>query len=135
LSDFLSGFIGRLIYAMENDPKMSEDEVTDIDLLKNNDLETKRILSPSWFDITKERFDLYRLICKVMVKKQNYYWSYMTVCYFDQVIAFVSLLTYFERYPNYEIYSKTNPFMHAEKYNAFNCMYLIEFYKMNNYNY
>ena len=129
LSDFISGFIGRMLYALEYDPRTCEDSVTDINALNENDLETKRLLSPDWFRLTKEQFYLYRLICKTLIEKQKHFWSYMTTCYADQICSFITLISYFDQYSSYEEYLKTEPEMHAEHHSAMNCDMLEDYFR------
>lgn len=129
LSDWISGFIGRMMYALVNDSGMTEDKVVDFNLISENDLTTKRILSEEWFEIKKEDLELYHLIYNALVVKQEHYWTTMTMSYCDQTVMFYSLLRYFASYKSYEEFSKIAPPMHSEYYNSCCCMELERYYK------
>lgn len=53
ISDFLSNFVGRFIYAITNDENMKEDKVQYFKDIYTNNLVTKRLLSDEWFDLSK----------------------------------------------------------------------------------
>ena len=119
LSDWLSGFIGRMIYAISNDPEMAEDKITDIKKLTENDLETKRIIGPKWFEISEEGFNLYKLIFKALVENQQHYWSVMTLAYGDEASLYTSLIQYIGLYDDYRSYKNVDSNAHREKYNGY----------------
>lgn len=121
LADFLSGFIGRMTYALSNDWIMAEDKIKDISKIAENDLETQRIHSYLWFEISRDKFELYKLICQVLMKDQQNYWATLTASYFDEMNGFYSLFRYFENYENFEQYEEIEPALHSKYYNAFCC--------------
>lgn len=118
LSDWIATFIGRMIYGLYNDEGMAEDVVTDIRKIGENDLASKRILSENWFDINEQQFDLYHLIYNVLIIEQTDYWATMTMSYLDNCLRFYSLLRYFSKYDNYEMYRKTDVKCHSEYFNS-----------------
>ena len=124
LSDWSSGFIGRMMFAIFNDCGMQEDKLQNFEDIKNSDLATKRILSAKWFEIDRERFDLYHLIYKTLIVDQEHYWTTMTMSYCDQIVLLYALIRYFASYRTYEDYCKVESKMHSEYYNTSCCMEL-----------
>ena len=128
LSDWISGFIGRMMFALSNDCGMQEDKVDHFEDIKKNDLTSKRILSSKWFDIDKDRFDLYHLIYDTLLVQQEHYWTTMTMSYCDQVVMFYTLIRYFAGYHSYADYCRVESKMHSEYYNASCCNELMRCY-------
>lgn len=121
LSDFISGFIGRMMYAISNDKSMVEDSIADIRNIYENDLESKRLLSPQWFAVTDEQFELYRLVYKALIGMHQHYWTIQTMSYADQAVSFCSLLKHFAAYDDFAAYQRIEPEMHSEYFNARCC--------------
>lgn len=128
-SDWISGFIGRMMYALLNDKNMKEDTVEDFNIIKNNDLTTKRILSDEWFNLTKKDFELYHLIYDALIVNHQHYWTTMTLSYCDQTIMFYGLLRYMASYKTYDDFCRVRKEMHSEYYNACCCNELEQHYK------
>lgn len=118
LADWIASFIGRMIYALENDEGMVEDAVTDIRKIGENDLVSKRILSVNWFDIDVKQFDLYKLFYNVLIIGHTEYWTAMATSYGDQCSVFYTLLRYFSSYNDYETYRKIDVKLHSEYFNS-----------------
>lgn len=95
ISDFLSNFIGRMIWALKNDKNMREDGIDKISQVHKNDLSTKRLLSNEWFDLSKKQFDLYYKIAKVLIIQHQQFWTLLTRNYFDDAVFFVELFKFF----------------------------------------
>lgn len=129
ICDFLSGFIGRMIFALYNDPNMAEDKLTKIEDVAHIDLASKRIQSPNWFEISQEQYELYLLIHNTLTINHEYYWSTMTLSYFDQAASFYSLLRYFASFDSFEKYKSIDSLKHAEYYNTAAIHELEEHYK------
>lgn len=121
LADWISGLIGRMMFALSSDSSIQEDKLENFEDIKKNDLTTKRILSAKWFEIDKERFDLYHLIYKTLIVEQEHYWTTMTLSYCDQTVMFYALIRYFASYRTYEDYCKVESQMHSEYYNTACC--------------
>lgn len=128
-SDWISGFIGRMMCALLNDKNMKEDTVEDFNIIKNNDLTTKRILSDEWFNLTKKDFELYNLIYDALIVNHQHYWTTMTLSYCDQTIMFYGLLRYMASYKTYDDFCRVRKEMHSEYYNACCCNELEQHYK------
>lgn len=118
LSDFLCGFIGRMIYALTHDPSSQERDLLDYDDIDIEDLKYKRLLSKNWFDLSEEQYNLYLLIYQVLIIQQEHYWSSMTMSYSDDVSCFYSLLRYIAGYKSYSEFRKIDNQMHTEYYNS-----------------
>lgn len=118
VSDWIAGFIGRIIHAMLWDENMLEDKVVSYDSLALCDLSRKRIISEEWFILSREQYELYSLVYEVMLVNQEHYWSAMTMSYGDQCALFYSLLRYFGTCNSYEDYNKMSPDQHREVFNS-----------------
>lgn len=118
LSDFLSGFIGRMIYALEHDEAVKERELKDYREIDLEDIKKKRLLAPQWFQLKKHDFEMYLLIYKVLIVQHEHYWTTLTSAYSDDTICFYSLLRYIASYKTYEKFIVTPANMHSEYYNS-----------------
>lgn len=129
LADWISGFIGRMIYALQNDEKVLEDPIVNINDIENNDLSTKRLLSEEWFDIREKQYDLYILMFNTFITGHEYYWTTMTTIFSDNTIMFYALLRYFNSYGSFENYNCIDPLTHSERYNGLVVKELEDYYK------
>lgn len=125
-TDFISGFVGRIIFALYNDEAFKENPISDINDISFNDLETKRLRSKNWFQLTKERFPLYNLIYEVLLKNQKQISPYSS--YADQEISFQSLIEYIgiQDWNEFSNYNTTS--MNPEYFNTFLCEKIQEYY-------
>lgn len=123
-SDHLAGFLNRMIYAITVDLRYTEPKLDDIDKL-DVDLETKRLLDTKWFEIKEDVFDAYRNIYRILVESQQYYWSTVTLSYFDELALFYALLEYFNTYSDFKEYSGIPLSEHPERFNTFFCESII----------
>lgn len=129
LSDWISGFIGRMMFALSSDSSIQEDKLESFEDIRKNDLTTKRILSSKWFEIDKVRFELYHLIYTALIVQQEHYWTTMTLSYCDQTVMLYALIRYFASYRTYEDYCKVESQMHSEYYNTACCEELQKCYE------
>ena len=118
LSDFISGFFGRMIRGLMNDLEASEKQITDSTNIDKSALVDKRLLSIDWFVLDEQQFELYQMIYHVMILNCSYYWTTMTTSYCDEVCCFYSLIRYISSYANYLEFSEISPKMHSERYNS-----------------
>lgn len=118
LSDWISGFIGRMIYAIQNDKNMLEEKIDRIEDVNKIDISTKRILSQEWFALSERQYYLYLLIFKSLIVGQEHYWTAMTTINCDCAVLFFELIKYFATYKSFEEYSSIAPNLHAEYYNS-----------------
>lgn len=135
ISDHLCGFIGRMMYALLNDNSIKEDTISNIELIKKNNLIDKRLLSCEWFDIQLKHFQLYKKIYEVLIVQQEHYWATMTWSYSDQMVMFYSLLRYFSSFKSYSEFKKYSSQEHTEFYNSSCCNELEKHYSSFNKKY
>lgn len=115
LSDLLSGFIGRFMYALSNDKSMAEDSVLEGNNTINPDYESLRYISPQWFDLTEEKFNLYHLVNKAIINNTTY-WSYLSLSYSDESIVFISLISYISSYFDFNEFKNIPLDRHVESH-------------------
>lgn len=127
LSDFLANFIGRFIYAIYNDICFTEDKILNIEDIYNNNLEDKRLISNEWFNLTKDRFLLYRKINNILYKSHSFI-PYST--YGDQEITFFTLLKYFGEIKWETFVRASNEKIHPEAFNQYLIRVLSIYYKI-----
>lgn len=72
LSDYLCGFIGRMLYGLKHDRAAQERELTDIYNIDIVDIRQKRLLSPQWFDMEKSSFEMYKLLYKTLIVQHEH---------------------------------------------------------------
>ncbi|MBR3459203.1 MAG: hypothetical protein IKH21_00200 [Clostridia bacterium] len=118
LSDWLCGFIGRMLYALKNDENNREKALEDISKIDLDDIKKKRLLSSEWFDLRKRHFDIYLLLYRALIIQHEHYWTTLASVYSDDVICFYSLLRYFGSYKSFESFKEVSPELHAEYYNS-----------------
>ena len=125
LCDIISGFIGRIVFALFNDKNMTEDPLEKIDDVKKADLIRKRILSANWFKIDRTQYELYLLLYRVFIQNNTHYWATLTSNYGDHASCFYSLLRYFSSYESFDKFSTVSLQMHAEYFN-YECVQELE---------
>lgn len=118
LSDFLSGFIGRMIYALKHDEIAQERELKDYREIDLEDIRKKRLLAPQWFELKESHFEMYMLLYEVLIVQHEHYWTTLTSVYSDDTICFYSLLRYIASYQTYTKFIATPANMHSEYYNS-----------------
>lgn len=131
LSDWLCGFIGRMLYALKNDENTQEKSLEDISNIDLEDIKIKRLLSSEWFDLREQHFDMYLLLYNALIVQHEHYWTTLASVYSDDVICFYSLLRYFGSYNSFESFKAVSPELHAEYYNSHAIGELERFYQKN----
>ena len=129
LSDYLCGFIGRMLYALKHDEAAQEKELVDINSIDIIDIKQKRLLSPQWFDMKKSSFEMYKLLYETLIVQHEHYWTALTTTYNDDTISFYSLLRYIASYQTFEEFISTSAAMHTEYYNSRAVEELADYYK------
>ena len=121
LSDWIAGFVGRMIVALNSDNGLNE-HYESREELNEKDIISKHLLSYEWFDINNDTFDLYKKAHQVYIlDHESEYWAAMTGSFFDSTVLFYSLLRYFGSYSDYNSYKSVSCEMHAEYYNSCAC--------------
>lgn len=128
LSDFLSGFVGRMIYALKHDEAAQEKELKDYREIDLEDIKKKRLLNPKWFELKESHFEMYKLLYEVLIVKHEHYWTTLTSAYNDDTICFYSLLRYIASYQTYEQFIAIPTNLHSEYYNSCAVEELADYY-------
>lgn len=127
LSDFLANFIGRFIYALHNDKSFIEDNIFNIEDIYNNNLEKKRVISSEWFNLTEDRFLLYKKINKILYHAHSLI-PYST--YGDQEITFFTFLNYINDFDWENFKNISNKNLHSDGFNLYLIQILSIYYKI-----
>lgn len=131
LSDWIAGFVGRMIVALNKDKGILEhyESLSDMD---NKDISSKHLLSSDWFDISEQVFVLYKKAFQVFVlDRENEYWASMTGAFFDSTSLFYSFLRYFGNFADYKTYKEIQSDKHRELFNSLSCADLMKQYYKN----
>ena len=128
LSDLLSGFVGRMIYALKHDETAQEKVLKDYREIDLEDIKKKRLLNPKWFELKESHFKMYKLIYEVLIVQYEHYWTTLTSAYNDDTICFYSLLRYIASYQTYEQFVAIPSSLHSEYYNGCAVEELAEYY-------
>jgi hypothetical protein len=129
LCDWISGFIGQMIYGIFHDKMIMEDSVEDIETIGENDVERKHLLSKEWFDLSEDQFELYKYIYETLIVQHQYKWTIMTLSYGDAASLFCSLIQYIAGYESYEKFKSISLEMYTEYYNSYCCESLERHYE------
>lgn len=89
----------------------------------------KTLLDSGWFALNQRQLDLYKKLYQVICTNNDYWYKSYAGIYADDLIAFVSLLQFMNRFENVDDIKNSNLVMQPEYYNAFVCERLNERYK------
>lgn len=121
LSDWIAGFVSRMIVAINTDDSFNE-HIESLSELDEKDIVSKHLLSSKWFEIDEVTFGLYRKAFRLFIlDRSEEYWATMTAAYFDSTVLFYSLLRYFGSFDDYQTYKNVPVEMHSEYFNACAC--------------
>jgi hypothetical protein len=96
ISDMLCGFIARIMRGLYEDTK------NDITI----PYKEQHLFSTNWFKVSKEQFNLYKIIAQYFkIYHEIFYSSYVSI-YFDLFSEFIGLIYYFDNYNDYDDYRK-----------------------------
>lgn len=109
ISDMFCGFISRVMRAIYEDTKNNPEVIYN----------EKHVLSEKWFELNKQKFDLYKLIAKYLKKYSNIYYCSFVGIYFDLFDEFVGLIYYIDDYANFDKYIKRTAKEHVDQCNDF----------------
>lgn len=116
ISDILAGIISRFISSISD--ALSYKNVYDGQKLKYLPIE--------WFDIDEQKFNLYKLIKKVIIDlNKSWFKTYCTNCS-DDFVYFLALLHYFDHFSSFDEYKKDDLKLHPRKVNNYACYMLNE---------
>lgn len=117
ISDILSHFLGEMSIALDNE--LREEKVLDINNLEDYDFETKKILSPKWFDIKEEQFLIWRKIEGMFYNYQLYEWTGNNNVFCDSPILIFALFEYIWQYETYSDFKEIPLEQHGEEFNLY----------------
>lgn len=115
LSDWLAGFVGKVIWGLTHNPSAVEEKVTNIENIKNCDFSRKRVISTNWFSLKQQEFECYKNAANCFITLQPHYWAIMNCAYADHAILFVTLLKYINQY-NFSDFSKISAERHRDNF-------------------
>ncbi|MEC2326359.1 DUF3800 domain-containing protein [Lederbergia lenta] len=108
IADMLAGIISKFI-------KMLEEDLA----YKNiKEATSKKLLSKEWFSINSNQFVLYKKMYKIITQMNNSWFKSYSGIYADNLVQFLSLLNYFNRYESFQDYRETSLERHPEFYNT-----------------
>lgn len=128
LSDWLTGFIGKMIWGISHDPQIIEEKLTDINRIKTENFSRRRLLSSEWFILNEAKFACYKAAATCYVRRQPHHWTLLHCSYADHIIQFFTLLRYIDQY-EYETYSSISADAHRDKYTEMCLLELEAYYK------
>lgn len=96
VSDWLAGFVGRLIYSIQNDEDYLGKKATCSYSMK--------IVSETWFEFKEKQFALYRKAWNYFSKANTFDWGITVSGYCDVAFSFIALLGYISSFDSYEEY-------------------------------
>ena len=114
ISDMIAGLYGRMCYALKFDQSRKEFS----DGCSDEEKERSRRLFHKWFDIDAETFELYHLAYEALIVNNQEYWSTLSLSYAEDLVEFVSILSYFGSFNSFEDYSKIEPHAHSDCYES-----------------
>lgn len=121
VADHLAGIMAKLMRAMNNDPCKQETTENNSDKIKLNE---RRLLDSKWFDLTKMQFFAYLKLHKILIETQKHYWTTLSLQYADSFTYFVSFLSYFHEFDDYELYRAKTPECHSDEFEQYACVRL-----------
>lgn len=129
LSDWLAGFVGKMIWGISHDPQIIEEKVRDINRIKTENFSRRRLLSSKWFVLSEAKFACYKAAAACYVRRQPHRWTLLHCSYADHIIQFFTLLRYIDQY-EYEDYLSISTDVHREKYTKMCLLELEAYYKI-----
>lgn len=96
----------------------------------------KKLIEPSWFILNDRQLELYKKLYKIICVDNKYWYSTYSGIYSDDLIVFISLIKYINRFKNADEMKKTGYDKLPEYFNAYVCSALQERYlEMSNKSY
>jgi len=117
IADILSNFIGRIVWSLTQD--LYEPKLGSISDINGYDFENRKLLSSGWFNLTEEKFKLYKQLLNVLINQRQNYWTFCNDEYFDYTALFVSLILYIGGHDSFEDFTCLPSGKHSEQFNNF----------------
>lgn len=108
IADMLAGIISKFIKMLEED----------LAYKKIEEATTKKLLPKEWFCLNSNQFVMYKKMHKIITKLNNSWFKSYTGIYADNLVQFISLLNYFDRYESFQDYREISLESHPEFYNT-----------------
>lgn len=128
ISDWLVGFIGRMVWGLIHDPQVIEEKVDKIENIKTDKFARRRLINANWFKLNEKRFNCYKKAALCFLTQQPHKWAFMHCSYADHSIQFITLLKYIDQF-DFESYSAMNAIAHRDEYTKFCLLEMQEYYK------
>ena len=128
VSDWLVGFIGKMIWGLIHDPQVVEEKVEDIEAIKTPDFSRRRLINSKWFELNEKQFDCYKKAARCFITQQPHKWTILHCAYADHSIQFTTLLRYIDQF-DFEQYIQTDSEKHRDKYTEFCLLEMQAYYK------
>ena len=120
MADMLAGVISKLMQSLKT--SLTSD-------YKDGKIE-KTLLDSGWFVLSQRQLDLYKKLYRVICVNNHYWYKTYAGIYFDDLVAFVSLLQYMNHFESVDEIRNGQLDMQPEYYNAFVYDSLQERYKI-----
>lgn len=81
-------------------------------------LTNKILIDENYFKINENIFKIYKIVFKVLFKKNKIDNSFIRNIFCDPVNCFVTFVSYFDIYKDYDEYAKIDLDIHRERFNS-----------------
>ncbi|HEM3635102.1 TPA: hypothetical protein U1C44_000535 [Streptococcus suis] len=105
ISDFLSNFIGRIMRNLDLD-------------IRTASISSLTYIDEEWFNVREEGFECYKILGKILRKRQDIYWTTQVGIYSDIAILFYKFIDYFCDFSDYQTYRVISNKEHSEILNV-----------------
>ena len=120
MADLLVGLISRLMQSLKK---------ALIGEYKNGNIK-KTLLDAGWFALNQRQLDLYKKLHWLICENNNYWYKSFSGIYSDDLVAFVTLLQFKNRFSDANAIFNSKIEMQPEYYNTFVCESLNQHYKI-----
>lgn len=127
-ADILSNFIGRTVWWLTED--LHEPKLKTIKDINSYDFKKRSLLSTNWFDLTLEKYQLYKSLMNVIIVQRNNYWTICNDEFFDYSGLLVSLILYVGGHESYDEFISVALEDHTEYFNEYSSQILSEKFRL-----
>lgn len=128
ISDWLVGFIGKIIWGLIHDPQVVEEKVVDIEAIKTPNFSRRRLINSKWFDLNEKQFYCYKKAAQCFITQQPHKWTFLHCAYADHSIQFTTLLRYINQF-SFDQYTQIEPEEYRDKYTEFCLLEMQAYYR------
>ncbi len=119
MADMLAGVLAKLFKALHNALKYNS----------SNEQLQKKVLRKDWFLLNEKQFELYKKLHSIVCKLNNAWYKTFSGKYSDDLVTFIALLNYMNRFATAEEIKKQNIDMQGEYFNSYVCDCLINYFE------